>query len=1018
MKRILSLLVALALVLSMAPSVFAATGTPEDPIDLTSDLLYENDFSATVTVPAGTTHNFVAYRVGGMTMTINGGEPVACTTAGMMAPYTWTIENSGAEAAEYVIVVAYPTGSQMNPAELVTGTANYAAVEAGNTQGYYYNWTAPAAGTLTIEMYASDANWNPLGWSYVINNMTTYVYGDTQWSDSDPVVNPGTATVAAGDVIEIIVNTYDPADMWNNPAGDVSVTATFTCAEHGETEASDNYDGTTHSNLCKVCGTAVSIENHTYVEGVCACGVLIPGTEANPHDLTNDLLYDNDFTATVTVAAGTTYYCQAYRVGGMTMTINGGEPVACTTAGMMAPYTWTIENSGAEAAEYVIVVAYPTGSQMNPAELVTGTANYAAVEAGNTQGYYYNWTAPAAGTLTIEMYASDANWNPLGWSYVINNMTTYVYGDTQWSDSDPVVNPGTATVAAGDVIEIIVNTYDPADMWNNPAGDVSVTATFTCAEHGETTLEDNYDGTHSAICIACGATVSSEEHTFVDGVCACDAQVPGTEANPIDLTNDLIYEEDLAATVTVPANTTYYFMSYGLAGMNMTINGGEAVLCTGNPRMPYTWSITNDGAEDAEYVITVAAPVGTMDNPAELTIGENAAVIEAGSQGYFYTWTAAENGELTITMPEGDWTYAVNNLTTYAYGDTQWSDSDPVLPSYTVAVAAGDEIQIIVNTYDPENLWGNPEGTITFTAAFAGAAPQNGWNEEDGKWCYYENGTKVTNTWKKDYIGWCYLGADGYMVTNGWAQDSHGWCYLGADGYMITNARAKDSHGWCYMGADGYMVYNQWAKDAGGWSYVGADGYCVTNTWKKDSTGWCYLGADGYMVINNWAKDSAGWCYLGDDGYCVTNSWKQDSRGWCYLGADGRMVYNQWVKDSVGWCYVGADGYMVVNDWAKDSTGWCFMGEDGYIVYNDLVLDFDNEKIYYVDESGYMVSNKWIGEGNEWIYFGADGALVVSDWVYYNGEWYFIDEDGFMLYNCTVRIDGVTYTFNASGVLV
>ncbi|MBQ8358536.1 MAG: hypothetical protein IJX37_01290, partial [Oscillospiraceae bacterium] len=112
MKRIISMLVAIALVLSMAPSVFAATGTVEDPIDLTSDLLYEGDFSATVTVPAGTTHSFVAYRVGGMNMTINDGEPVVCTTEGMMAPYAWTITNDGTEDAEYVIEVAYPVGTQ------------------------------------------------------------------------------------------------------------------------------------------------------------------------------------------------------------------------------------------------------------------------------------------------------------------------------------------------------------------------------------------------------------------------------------------------------------------------------------------------------------------------------------------------------------------------------------------------------------------------------------------------------------------------------------------------------------------------------------------------------------------------------------------------------------------------------------------------------------------------------------------------------------------------------------------
>ena len=134
-----------------------------------------------------------------------------------------------------------------------------------------------------------------------------------------------------------------------------------------------------------------------------------------------------------------------------------------------------------------------------------------------------------------------------------------------------------------------------------------------------------------------------------------------------------------------------------------------------NPRMPVVLAITGEGT----YTVNFTYPEGTMENPAQLVMGSNTATIEAGnSMGYYFTWTAPATGELTITMPEGNWTYAINNMTTYVYGDTQWSDSDPVVNPATVEVNEGDVIQIMVNGYDPNNMWEIPAGDITFTAAF------------------------------------------------------------------------------------------------------------------------------------------------------------------------------------------------------------------------------------------------------------------------------------------------------------
>ncbi len=269
---------------------------------------------------------------------------------------------------------------------------------------------------------------------------------------------------------------------------------------------------------------------------------------------------------------------------------------------------------------------------------------------------------------------------------------------------------------------------------------------------------------------------------------------------------------------------------------------------------------------------------------------------------------------------------------------------------------------------------------------------EDGWIKDGSKWTYYENGKQVKAKWIKDgswyYIdangymvaskwvkdskGWCYLGSNGAMVTNKWVMDSIGWCYVGADGYAVTNTWKKDSKGWCYLNGSGSMVKNNWVNDGTGWYYLDANGYMVSNTWKKDSVGWCYLGSNGKMATNAWVKDSVGWCYVGADGYCVTNTWKKDSKGWVYLDASGRMATNKWVKDSKGWCYVDNSGYCVTNSWKKDSVGWCYLDENG--------------------------------------------RMTINDWVKYGGEWYYMDGNGYMVANTSVKWQGQTYYFNASGV--
>lgn len=394
------------------------------------------------------------------------------------------------------------------------------------------------------------------------------------------------------------------------------------------------------------------------------------GTEGNPI-----LLYELENTVNV---EGATWY-QTF-MDGTTMTITGKAPFTVVVNGeettsvdnsvsmavtanrrMNTPFVFCIEEQG----EYQINFEYPLGSDMNPAELVMGE-NTAVIEAGS-QGYFYSWTAEEGGKLTITMPQGD-------WTYQIYNLTTGVAEDIQWSDSDPVMSTYEVNVFADNEIQIVVNTYDPQNVNDVPAGTLTFTAAFEVA--------------------------------------------PNSETNPIIIQPEWNDEwTSASATVTAPVGTTYYG-AFGFGGMMLSINGGEPVLLERNDRLPATFAITNDGTEEAEYTLVFTFAPGSSMNPAQLVIGENAATVAEGSwEGYLFTWTAETDGKLTITMPEGDWFYVVNNMTTGIYGDFQYSDADPVQASTTVDVKAGDEIQVNVNTYDP-NGGPSPAGTLVITAAF------------------------------------------------------------------------------------------------------------------------------------------------------------------------------------------------------------------------------------------------------------------------------------------------------------
>ena len=557
--------------------------------------------------------------------------------------------------------IVYPVGSVENPEIVWDLSSVVASLAEGDSDGYYYSFmNRGVTGDLVL---APTCATEGVAYDVILTNMSNY---EMAWlSDS----TDGTVSLAIkpGDMIQIQVVAM-PDENWVYPAAEIALNGEIVYPVGSPENPEILWDPTT------VVASLAEGDNDGYYysfynRGVTGSLVFAPVCETEGVEF--DVVLTNMST-----------YEQAWLIDSTDGTVS--IDIVPNDTIMIQVVAMPDENWNIPAAEIALngSIVYPVGTPMNPAEMnvyVEGESwdeiegqNIASLEADNWNGYVYHWTAPEQGELTVTMSNGKA-----GWVYVMSNLTSYIYGDIHYScEGDSAAE--TISVKAGDVIELVVNTCGAGMYEPTPAGDVYFNAYYVMEE--------------------------------------------GIESNPIVpdwMWNDAYSEA--YATVTVPAGATRYFCAY-VTDMWMTINGGEPVLAVGSRWAPFTFTITNDGEEDAEYELHLFYSVGTVNNPEAIADGITTAELAEGSQGYYYTYVAADEGEVTVTVnADTGWQYAVNNLTSWIYGDNHWSDDEPVINSETLYVEKGDELQIYVNTYDAANPWTAPAGSVSIDIAFEAA---------------------------------------------------------------------------------------------------------------------------------------------------------------------------------------------------------------------------------------------------------------------------------------------------------
>lgn len=169
----------------------------------------------------------------------------------------------------------------------------------------------------------------------------------------------------------------------------------------------------------------------------------------------------------------------------------------------------------------------------------------------------------------------------------------------------------------------------------------------------------------------------------------------------------------------------------------------------------------------------------------------------------------------------------------------------------------------------------------------------------------------------------------------------------------------------------------------------------------------------GMVVRSRWMPADESMMYFDKNGYALTNQWVYIENKWYYLGSDGKPVKG-WAKIGGSWYYMNKDGEMQTGwvFYSNDKT-WYYMSKSGAMATGWVK---DGNKWYYMDRDGRMHTG-WLKDGDKWYYMDSKGAMKTG-WLESGNAIYYLKNSGAMASNEKLDVNGVQYTFDASGACV
>lgn len=284
---------------------------------------------------------------------------------------------------------------------------------------------------------------------------------------------------------------------------------------------------------------------------------------------------------------------------------------------------------------------------------------------------------------------------------------------------------------------------------------------------------------------------------------------------------------------------------------------------------------------------------------------------------------------------------------------------------------------------------------------------QTGWvTTPKGKTYYFSpkaDGAALTK-WQKIKKKYYYFNKKGVLARNKWV------------GKYYVNEEGQRAYGWVQIGSKKYYLNPKtgrrckgWQEISGKWYYFAKNGSMTTNKWVNK----CYLKSNGVMATKCWV----GKYYVNAKGKRTKKTRPTGffiSKGKTYyLNKGYEKVINNWVEVDGKHYYFNNKGVMVKNAWVNDF----YVGSDGVRYVNKFLTltNSDGSKSTYFFPSSGIKATGLISYNGKTYYFNSVGVMQTG-WQNVSGAtYYFNPNGGAMIVNDTVEINGVYYSFDATG---
>lgn len=237
-----------------------------------------------------------------------------------------------------------------------------------------------------------------------------------------------------------------------------------------------------------------------------------------------------------------------------------------------------------------------------------------------------------------------------------------------------------------------------------------VFAFFTAEDYVQTVVEDIEDILTEEL-----ATGTPDNPTEIGGVTQFELEIKANQEHYVNLykVKDA-WLQIKSSDVYVKYNNKTYEPSGGKVGL--VVNAPDTYT-------PAKLVFGNKTDKDLTITVNLSSLPGTMNNPYDLELGEFQASVSAGNdQGVYYTFTAPEDGLLTLQCLWAsagiNYDFTLYNLDSYAMRvASAEGNTENGIPSVSMPAKKGQTVQFSVGTLpDSSNTY--PAGSFTFKAEF------------------------------------------------------------------------------------------------------------------------------------------------------------------------------------------------------------------------------------------------------------------------------------------------------------